>query len=159
VPISLEDLSEPDTNTAVVVLDSDFRLGATAIYAGTEQIYCVRPDRIPHVTLVERIVSTDTTSVVQVISDLYAAGPVRTDGSVNLFRFTGADGTEYRPVVPCELDVVAAYVLGTPSVQELRTVCRVRSSGDVSFTVFVSRSDSSPWAERRKSRPRSRALR
>ncbi len=135
--IRLADLSEPDTNTAVVVLSRNVQHGTEVLVAGEEYLFQVRQDRIPHTLLVERVVSGDTASVLFVIADLYTTGTVLTDGSANRFEWSGTDDTAHLPVVPCEVHVTEAYILGVPSVQSVETACRVASPTGVTLTVFA----------------------
>lgn len=137
VELSLEDLSEPDTNTVVVVLNRPVRTGQFVLASGVEHVYAVRTDRIPHTHLGELLSGTDTSRVAFVLSELYDAGPVVTDGIVNVFYWTDLGGQRYDPVDACELDVVQPYVFGAPSVQRVETVCRVGLGAGEDVTVYA----------------------
>jgi len=137
VELSLDDLSEPDTNTVVVVLSRAVQSGQSVLAAGVEHVYAVRTDRIPHTHLGEIISEADTSRIAFVLSELYDAGPVVTDGIVNVFYWTDLGGQRYDPVDACVLDVVQPYVFGTPSVQRVETMCRVRVGAGEDVTVYA----------------------
>jgi len=137
VELSLDDLSEPDTNTVVVVLSRPVQSAQSVPAGGVEHVYAVRTDRIPHTLLGEIISGADTSRVAFVLSELYDAGPVVTDGIVNVFYWTDLGGQRYDPVDACVLDVVQPYVFGTPSVQRVETVCRVRGEAGEDVTVYA----------------------
>jgi hypothetical protein len=135
--IQLDDLADPDTNTAVVVLDATIQAGGVQLQAGREYIYRVRTDRVPHTLLAEWVSGADTARVTFLISELYDAGPVTTDGVGNRFGWIDPLGRTWEPATTCELDVTKAYVFGTPSLQAIETACRVRSQTEESMTVYV----------------------
>jgi len=137
VEVSLDDVSEPDTNTVVVVLSRTVQAGQTALTAGAEYVYAVRAERISHTLLGELVLGGDTARVVFVLSELYDAGPVVTDGMVNIFYWMDLGGRRYDPVNVCVLDVLQAYVFGTSSAQRVETACRVRSVTGDEFTVYA----------------------
>jgi hypothetical protein len=95
VELSLDDLSEPDTNTVVVVLSRPVQSGQSMLASGVEHVYAVRTDRIPHTHLGELISGADTSRITVVLSELYDEGPVVTDVLVNVF-YTLGGGTAAR---------------------------------------------------------------
>ena len=135
--VRLDDLADPDTNTAVVVLDATLRAGGVRFDAGREHVYAVRTDRVPHTLLAEWVSGSDSATVTFVISELYAAGPVVTDGAGNAFAWRDPLGRVWQPVTSCTLDVTEAYVFGTQSSQAIETACRVRSPTGETLTVFA----------------------
>ncbi len=135
--IRLDDLTDPDTNTAVVVLAATVQAGSARFEAGREYTFRVRTDRVPHTLLAERVSGSDTTRVMFVISDLYTAGPVVTDGAGNAFAWSDPLGRSWPPATTCTLNVTEAYVFGTPSTQAIETACRVRSPAGETTTVYT----------------------
>jgi len=133
----LSALSEPDTNTAVVVLDATLRSAHAVLDGGREYVFRVREDRVPHTLLAELVIGGDTARVAFVLSELYQAGPVRTDGVGNLFYFSDPDGRRFDPPQDCTLDVTEAYQFGTPSSQVVETACEVRDAAGARVTVLV----------------------
>jgi len=133
----LSQISEPDTNTAVVVLDAALRSAHAVLDGGREYVFRVRQDRVPHTLLAELVVGGDTARVAFVLSDLYRAGPVRTDGVGNLFYVVAPDGRRFDPVRECTLDVTESYEFGTPSSQAVETACEVRDVAGTRRTVLV----------------------
>lgn len=136
-PLVLDDLSTPDTNAVTVVFNAALTAGSVEIEGGREYRYDVRTDRTPHTLAAEHVVDGDTARVQIVLSELYDAGPVSTDGAGNAFAWIDYVGSVWRPVVPCTLDVTEAFVFGTPSLQAVETACRVRSPTGAVATVFV----------------------
>lgn len=135
--LALDQLTNPDTNTAVVVLSRDVPSARVTLERGVEYVYTVRGDRSPHTLLAERIVQGDTTRITFVISDLYAAGIVETDGTLNRVSWTDPNGIQYTPAARCLLDVTQAYVFGTPSVLRVQTACDVQGPGVDRLTVYT----------------------
>ena len=135
--IRLDDLTDPDTNAAVVVLDTTVQARGARFEAGREYVYRVRTDRVPHTLLAEWVSGTDSATVTFVITELYAAGPVVTDGVGNAFTWRDPLGRTWQPATSCTLNVTEAYVFGTPSTQAIETACRVRSPTGETLTVFA----------------------
>ncbi len=135
--LALDQIASPDSNSAVVVLSRDTRTAAVTLRRGIEYVYVVRGDRTPHTLLAEHSVHGDTTRITIVISELYSAGTVETDGTLNRFVWTHPNGTDYGPVSPCLLDVTQPYVFGTPSTQAVQTACEVEGPGGDRLTVYA----------------------
>ncbi len=135
--LALDQIASPDSNSAVVVLSRDTRTAAVTLRRGIEYVYVVRGDRTPHTLLAEHSVHGDTTRITIVISELYSAGTVETDGTLNRFVWTHPNGTDYTPVSPCLLDVTQPYVFGTPSTQAVQTACEVEGPGGDRLTVYA----------------------
>jgi hypothetical protein len=133
----LEDLRVPDTNTAVVVFTRTVMTGSQRYVSRSEYVYGVRSDRTPHTLLAEHVVGLDTTRVGFVIAELYAVGPVTTDGRLVRFFWSDAEGRMWEPETACTLNVTSAYVFGTPSTQAVQTSCLVRSPAGESMTVLA----------------------
>jgi len=134
---TLAQLSEPDTNTAVVVLSEAVRAAGVVLDGGREYVYDVRQDRVPHTLLAELVVGGDTARVAFVLSELYQSGPVQTDGVGNLFYFIDPQGRRFDPVGRCTLDVTEAYRFGTPSLQAVETACQLRDAAGTRLTVLA----------------------
>ncbi|MDH3455381.1 MAG: hypothetical protein OER90_00950 [Gemmatimonadota bacterium] len=135
--VRLEDLSAPDTNTAVVVFDRTMMTSSLQYESSREYVFSVRTDRTPHTLLAEHVVGFDTTHVGFVIAELYEIGPVATDGNLVRFFWSDVEGRLWEPEMPCTLDVTSAYVFGTPSTQAVQTSCLVRSPSGESVTALV----------------------
>ena len=134
---TLFQLSEPDTNTAVVVLDATLRSAHAVLDGGQEYVFRVREDRVPHTLLAELVIGGDTARVAFVLSELYRSGPVRTDGVGNLFYVVAPDGRRFDPVRECTLEVTEAYEFGTPSTQAVETACEVQDAAGARLTALV----------------------
>ena len=135
--LALDQIADPDTNSAVVVLSRDIRTAAVTLRKGVEYVYVVRGDRTPHTLLAEHIVHGDTTRITIVISELYSAGTLETDGTLNRFVWTHPNGLDYTPVTPCLLEVTQPYVFGMPSTQAVQTACEVKGPGGDRLTVYA----------------------
>lgn len=131
--LTLDDVSEPDSNTAVVVLSRDVVEDGDTVKAGVEAVYTVEDGRIPHVLAADLA----TKQVTFVVSDLYTAQTFLTDGAGQNFWWTGPSGIEYHPVEPCEVTVRAPFVFGSPSTLVVETACEVAAIGQRPFTVLA----------------------
>lgn len=130
--LTLDDLSDPDTNTAVVMLDRDLIEGTDTVKAGVEEVYLVQTGRSPN-TLTAIAGLKEVTFVV---SDIYATDRYLADAST--FRWVGPTGRAYFPALKCAVTVRSAYVPATPSTMWLETACQVASpDGGGAFTVLV----------------------
>ena len=135
--LRLDDLSTPDSNTAVVAFDRTVVTGSLQYESSREYVFSVRTDRTPHTLLAEHVVGFDTTRVGFVIAELYETGSVTTDGSLVRFFWSDAEARVWEPDASCTLDVTSAYVFGTPSTQAVQTSCAIRSPSGVSVTMLA----------------------
>jgi len=130
--LTLDDLTDPQPNTAVVVVDRDVTEGSDTVKGGVEEVYQV-------VTGSAWDVLTATLGVKQltfVVTDPYTTGTYLADPTT--FRWTGPTGRDYYPVVKCVVTVRSAFVLATPSTLWLETECAISPpEGGASFNVLI----------------------
>jgi len=133
VELTLDSLSDPDTNTAVVVVDRDVIEGGDTVKAGVEEVYQVQTGFAPEILTANRGLKQVTFTV----ADIYSTDRYLTDAN-NTFRWIGPTGREYYPTLKCSVTVRSAFEPATPSTMWLETACEVASlSGGGSFTVLV----------------------
>jgi hypothetical protein len=130
--LTLDDLSDPDTNMAVVMLDRDLIEGTDTVKAGVQEMYVVQTGPAPEILTAD----AGLKQVTFVVSDVYATDRYLADAST--FRWVGPTGRVYFPALKCAVTVRSTYVPATPSTMWLETVCLVASpDGGASFTVLV----------------------
>jgi hypothetical protein len=117
----LDQLSDPDTNTAVVMVDRDVVEGSDTVKAGVEEVYLVDTGRAWETLAADAGVK----QVMFTVGDPYATDRYLTDAVTNTFRWIGPTGTEYYPVLKCAVTVRSAFVADTPSTLWLETACDV----------------------------------
>lgn len=132
--ITLDDLSSPDTNTAVLAVDRDVIEGSDTVKAGVEEVYLIQTGLAPEILSADRGVKR----VLVRVADGFVTGRYLTDGEEFDFRWTGPTGREYYPALKCALTIDSAFVPDTPSTMLLETACLVAPlTGGASFTVLV----------------------
>ncbi len=130
--LTLDDVGEPDTNTAFVMLDRDLIAGTDTVRAGVEELYLVQTGRPPETLIADARLK----QVTFLVSDIYATDRYLADAST--FRWIGPTGREYYPALKCAVTVQSAYVPNTPSTLWLETDCEVAAAdGGGSFRVLV----------------------
>jgi hypothetical protein len=132
--LTLDDLTDPDTNTAVVVLDRDLIEGADTVTAVVEEVYLVATALAPEIISA----NLGLKQVKFTVSDIYSTERYLTDFATNTFIWVGPTGREYYPVTRCAVTVRSAYIAQTPSTMWLETACDVAPlEGGTSFKVLV----------------------
>jgi hypothetical protein len=136
--ITLDDVSDPDSNTAVVVVDRDVIEGNDTVRAGVEEVYLVDLGLAPATLLGYRGLKR----VIFSVEDLYSTEPFLTGDQTNTFVWVGPTGREYFPLTRCSVTVRSAYVPATPSTMWLETACEMTAfdgSGTVRVLVKIRR--------------------
>jgi len=130
--LTLDDLTDPDPNTAVVVVDRDIVEGSDTVKGGVEEMYLVETGAAWDVVTANLGVKQLTF----IVPDAYAADPYLADPTT--FRWIDPTGRQYYPVVKCVVTVSSAFVLATPSTLWLETECEVSPpEGGASFKVLI----------------------
>lgn len=132
--LTLDNVTDPDTNLAVVVLDRDVVEGTDTVKAGVEEPYLVVTGDAPGTLEAYAGVK----SVTFTVGDPYTATRLLTDGSTNTFEWIGPTGRAYFPVTKCAITIRSAFVADTASTLWLETACPVAPlDGGGSVTVLV----------------------
>lgn len=142
--LTLNDVSDPDSNRAVVVVDHDVIEGSDTVKAGVEEVYLVEPGRAWETLAADAGIRQVTFQV----SDPYSAAAYLADDGANTFQWVGPTGTVYVPVSKCVVHVRSAFVVDTLSTLWLETDCQVvpvTPGGSSVVTILVkARRDGTP---------------
>ena len=131
---TLDDLSDPDSNTAVVMLDQDVIEGNDTVKAGVQEVYLVDTGRAWE----ELSANSGLKQVRFTVADPYSTARYLIDGTTNTFRWIGPTGREYYPILDCPVTVRSAFVIDTRSTLWLETACTVAPvGGGGSVTILV----------------------